>query len=422
MASPEEFLKLDPLEDVIEDVRNGKPIIIVDDASRENEGDLTIAAEKVTPELVSFMANEGRGLICLSLTKARCEELGLTLQTSNNSTPFGTNFTVSIDHKDVAKHGITSKARARTILASVEDDAQASDFVSPGFIFPLTAVDGGVLKRRGQTEASVDISRLAGLKPAGVICEIMDVNGQMLRGESLQQYASDHNLKITSVEEILQFKLQREVSLRRVAESEDFDLENLDLGISQDNLKKAKNTKLKLFAYVDDVDSKEHLAIVIGEPKEDSLLRLHSECLTGDVFSSMRCDCGYQLSTSLSEILKEGSGVIVYLNQEGRGIGLANKLRAYELQDQGRDTVDANLELGFQIDERDYRAGAQIISDLGLKSIRIMTNNPDKVQELERHGIAISERITVEPPFDEHNAKYLEAKRDRLGHFISHQG
>lgn len=419
MGSKDE-LQLDPFDAVVEDVRAGKQIIIVDDASRENEGDLTLAAEKITPEHLSFMANYGKGLICLSLEKTRCDKLGFAPQTLNNTSSFGTNFTISIDHKSVAAEGVTAEGRARTILEAASDSAKAQDFISPGYIFPLSAVPGGVLKRRGQTEASVDIARIAGLAPAGVICEIMDSTGKMLRGDALQKYARDHKLRITSVEEILQHRLKTEVSLRRVAESEAMSLAALGLELSADLLKKYQGQEiLKLYAYIDDVDSKEHLAIVVGAPTEGSLLRLHSECLTGDVFSSVRCDCGYQLQTALVEIIKEGSGIIVYLNQEGRGIGLANKLRAYELQDLGRDTVDANLELGFKIDERDYRAGAQIVSDLGLTTIRLMTNNPDKVYELKQHGINVLERIGIESPVCEHNAKYLEAKRDKLGHFIA---
>lgn len=406
-------MKLDPIEAVIDDIRLGKMVVLIDDADRENEGDLVVAAEKVTPEILTFMMHEGRGLICLALSEERIRELQIAMQVRENTSAFGTNFTVSIDHKSVSDCGVSASARAKTILATVADDARAEDFVSPGFVYPLAAVPGGVLKRRGQTEGSVDLSRLAGLKSAGVVCEIMGEDGRMLRGAALDAFCKQHQLKISSVEALKQYRLRNEVCLRRVAESPLANFGRLNLADFAG--------KLRVLVYVDDVDNEEQLAFVCGNPTDGCLVRIHSECLTGDVFGSQRCDCGDQLSRALSRIMAEGAGVILYLHQEGRGIGLANKVRAYALQDQGVDTVDANLQLGFGADLRDYRAGAQILCDLGIKSVRLLTNNPKKVQALESFGIRVIDRQPLVSTVDEHNAEYLKTKRDRMGHLLPNQ-
>ncbi len=395
-------MKLDPIEEVIAEVRVGRPIVMVDDDDRENEGDIVVAAEKITPELVNFMIREAKGLICLSLTQDRFKELSIPMQVTENTAVYGTNFGVSFDHRSVVEFGVSASGRAKTILKAVSDSARAQDFLMPGYVFPLAAVPGGVLKRRGQTEGSVDISRLAGLKPAGVICEIMDSEGQMISGTGIENYCKKHKLKLTSVEEVVQYRLQHEVSLRRVAETEVVDQQ---VGT------------LKVVVYIDDVDDKEQLAFIKGDPKDGALVRIHSECLTGDVFGSQRCDCGNQFQHALKNINEVGEGVVVYLHQEGRGIGLGNKLRAYALQDQGRDTVDANIELGFEADGRDYRAGAQIIADLGLTKVKLMTNNPAKLEALESFGISVTERVPL-VFCEEDNRDYLDAKRDKMGHLI----
>jgi len=411
-------MKLDPFDEIISDVASGRPIVLIDDKTRENEGDITIAAERITPEIMNFMLQHGKGLVCLSITEERRQALGVPLQVQENSSPFGTNFAVSFDHHSVRDAGITAQGRTTTVLAAIDDASKPSDFVLPGYIFPVCAVSGGVLRRRGQTEGSVDLARIAGLKPAGVICEIMGPGGEMLRGAALEKYCREHQLKITSVEEIVQYRLLHEVSLRRVGE---FEL-TADMGFSRNaklgKLLQSEGTSLRVLVYMDDVDEKEHLAFVCGSPENDCLVRIHSECLTGDIFSSRRCDCGSQFDQALEMILSEKSGVLVYLHQEGRGIGLANKLRAYELQDDGLDTVEANLHLGFAIDSRSYRAGAQILSDLGLEQVRLLTNNPEKVGSLNAHGIEVSKRIPIRTAEDEFNRSYLTAKKNRLGHIF----
>jgi len=416
----------DPIEDVIADVAAGRPIVIVDDSDRENEGDIFIAAEKISSEQIAFMMEESKGLICLSLTDERLRHLGISMQVVDNTSHFGTNFTVSIDHKSVGPYGVTASSRAATILAAVDDSAESADFLSPGYVFPLRAVPGGVLRRRGQTEASVDFARIAGLKPAGVICEIMDTQGKMLRGDALMAFCTRHEMKLTSVEDLVRYRLQREICLRRAADNAIEDISTLRLFTGDrsehvcagDGQNSTLSGPLRLIVYVDDVDNKEHLCLLKGDPKDGMLCRIHSECLTGDVFDSLRCDCGSQFRQALRSILKEDSGAIIYLYQEGRGIGLGNKLRAYELQDKGFDTVDANIELGFAPDLRNYRVAAQILADLGVKSIRLMTNNPSKVSALPEFGIDVSERVPMVGNYNEHNVRYLMAKQTRLGHIM----
>lgn len=412
-------MRLDPLEEVLKDVRAGKPIVMVDDVERENEGDLMIAAEKTTPELINFMLLEGKGLICLSLTAERMKQIGIPLQVTENTSVFGTNFGVSFDAKEVADSGVSARGRSATILAAVRDAATPEEFNRPGYVFPLAAVPGGVLKRRGQTEGSVDISRLAGLKPAGVICEVMNERGVMLRGAELEAYCRKHQLKITSVEEIVQYRLHNEVSIRRIAQ----EVVPAKLGLSRssklDELNRlSAEIPFQVYVYVDDVDDKEHLALVKGEPKDGCLVRIHSECLTGDVFQSKRCDCGSQLDLALEAIFEAGEGIVIYLHQEGRGIGLGNKLRAYELQEQGLDTVDANIHLGFAPDQRDYRVGAQILSDLGISKVRLMTNNPSKMESLSDFGVEIVERVVLPVKINKYNTAYIKTKQQRMGHLF----
>ena len=415
-----EKLNFDSIDLILEDIKKGIPIVLVDDKDRENEGDIVVAAECITQDAIAFMFNEARGLVCVSLTQERVLELAIPMQTADNKSPFKTNFSVSVDSAAVVPNGVTAASRAHTIKALVSPSATPEDFLYPGYVFPVVALPGGVLQRRGQTEGSVDLSRLAGLSPAGVICEIMDENGQMVRGEALANFCNIHQLKVTSVEEIVRYRLAREVSLRRVAEAKLEGFSGLHLSPqSIEYFSKHAPAELKVFVYADDIDGKEQLAIVYGEPKNGTPVRIHSECLTGDVFESARCDCGGQFDQALQHIVSKGSGVVVYLHQEGRGIGLGNKLRAYELQDQGLDTVEANLSLGFEPDERDYRAGAQILSDLGLSSIKLITNNPKKVDGLTRYGIEVVERVALTPSMGAHNQEYLKTKRDRLGHLIS---
>jgi len=412
-------MKEDSFESVLADVRLGRPVIIVDDVTRENEGDLMVAAELVTAETLQLMMNEGKGLICLSIEESLRLALELPFQATENNSAFGTNFEVSFDSRSVSSFGVTAEARATTIREAVRAGAKPADFVRPGYVFPVCAVPGGVLRRRGQTEGSVDLSRIAGLLPAGVICEVMASDGTMLRGASLMAYCQRLGFKLTSVETIYQWRISNEVCLRKTAEM------CLDgdtpLGRSA-SLTKVRaqfpDVPLRVVVYLDDVDEQEHLAIVVGEPTNGSLVRIHSECLTGDVFSSRRCDCGPQFEQALASMLQAGSGVLVYLHQEGRGIGLGNKLRAYELQDAGLDTVDANLQLGFDVDSRNYRAGAQILKDLQLSEVVLMTNNPEKVEALNGFGVLVKERCPVIVETDSYNCSYLQAKQRRLGHLL----
>ncbi len=413
-------MQLDSFEDILSDVRAGKPIVLVDDQDRENEGDLMVAGSQASAEVISFMMNDGKGLICISMTEERRRTLSIPLQVRQNSSVFGTNFAVSFDHRSAAGNGVTAEARAGTIRAVADLKSTADDFMMPGYVFPVCSVPGGVLKRRGQTEGSVDLSRLAGLPPVGVICEIMGADGEMLRGEALQRFCRLHSLRITSVQEIVEYRLKNEVAIRRVAELELPAARGLGRSAELDSLYlRHADPVFRLIVYNDDVDDKEHFALVKGQAADGMLVRVHSECLTGDVFESRRCDCGQQFDSALAAIIESGQGVLIYLYQEGRGIGLGNKLRAYELQDRGLDTVDANLELGFEADERDYRVAAHILSELGIRRVRLMTNNPDKLESLGQFGIEIAERIPLDVSHDPYSAHYLATKKKRLGHLLN---
>jgi 3,4-dihydroxy 2-butanone 4-phosphate synthase/GTP cyclohydrolase II len=393
------------IKEALEDIKNGKMIILVDDEDRENEGDLCMAAEFVTPEAINFMARYGRGLICLTLNEEHADRLHLATMVRDNRSRFGTAFTVSIEAKRGVTTGISAADRATTILTAVADDAKAEDLVSPGHVFPIRAKKGGVLVRTGQTEGSVDLARLARLKPAGVICEIMKDDGTMARMPDLEVFSQKHNLKIVTIADLINFRMQHESLIQRAAAA---------------NIPTRYGGVFKLIVYENDVDDMKHLALVKGEihPEDEVLVRVHSECLTGDVFGSERCDCGDQLHTAMKMVEKEGKGVIVYMHQEGRGIGLTNKIKAYELQEQGKDTVEANLELGFKEDLRDYGIGAQILVDLGVRKMRLMTNNPKKIVGLEGYGVTITERVPIEVKPTESNIKYLTTKKKKMGHIL----
>ena len=396
------------IEEAIEDIRQGKMVVVVDDANRENEGDLTMAAQFVTPEAINFMAKEGRGLICLSLTPERCDELGLDLMAAKNESAFETAFTISIEARSGVSTGISAADRARTIQVAIDPKTSPRELVQPGHVFPLKAKPGGVLERVGQTEAAVDLARLAGLIPAGVICEIMNDDGTMARVRDLEPYCERHGLKMVTVADLVAYRRRHEKLVERVVSTK------LPTGFGE----------FVAVGYRSLVDNKHHVALVKGDVdgRDDVLVRVHSECLTGDVFHSLRCDCGEQLESALSMIEQEGLGVLLYLSQEGRGIGLLNKLRAYKLQEEGLDTVDANLKLGLPADLRDYGIGAQILVDLGLTSIRILTNNPKKISGLAGYGLSVTDQIPIQHVPNPHNEAYLRAKRDRLGHTLHHQG
>ncbi len=389
----------------IEEIRKGRMVIISDDEDRENEGDLAMAAEKVTPEAINFMAKYGRGLICLSLTEEKAKQLDLPLMVQDNTSSFQTAFTISIDAKKNTTTGISAADRAVTILTSIADDAQPEDLARPGHIFPLQAKEGGVLRRTGQTEGSVDLSRLAGLKPAGVICEIMNEDGTMARMPDLEKFARQHDLLIVTVADIIRYRLSMESLVKRAIETV---------------IPTQYGGEFKAIIYENIVDNHHHMALIKGEwhPEEEVLVRVHSECLTGDSLGSLRCDCGDQLHAAMAMIEKEGKGVIVYMRQEGRGIGFFNKMRAYALQDQGRDTVEANVELGFQEDLRDYGIGAQILRDIGITRMRLLTNNPKKIVGLEAYGLDITERIPIQIKPIKQNIKYLETKKKKMGHIL----
>ncbi|GBE01695.1 riboflavin biosynthesis protein RibBA [bacterium BMS3Bbin06] len=397
--------RFNTIEDAIDDIRNGGMIILVDDEDRENEGDLCIAAEKVTAEVINFMAKYGRGLICLSLTPERVEELQLRMMTSDNTSPYGTAFTVSIEARRGVTTGISAHDRATTVLTAINQECGPEDLSKPGHIFPLKARPGGVLQRAGQTEGSVDLARLAGLYPAGVICEIMSEDGTMARVPQLMEFAGRHNLKIVTIKDLIEYRMRKETLVKRIAEVK---------------LPTSYGGEFVAIAYENMVDDTVHVALVKGDISPDGpvLVRVHSECLTGDVFGSRRCDCGDQLHSAMEMIEREGKGVIIYMRQEGRGIGLANKLRAYALQDQGLDTVEANIKLGFKPDLRDYGIGAQILVDLGLKKIRLMTNNPRKIVGLEGYGLQVVERVSIEIKPEEGNIRYLKTKKKKLGHIL----
>ncbi len=398
-------MSVSTIKEAIEDIKNGKMVILVDDEDRENEGDLCMAAEHVTPEAINFMAKYGRGLICLSLNNELADKLNLPLMVRDNQSRFGTAFTVSIEARKGVTTGISAADRATTISTAVADNVEADDIVSPGHVFPIRARKGGVLVRTGQTEGSVDLARLAGLKHAGVICEIMKDDGTMARMPDLEIFTEEHGLKIVTIADLIDFRMQHERLVRRAATA---------------TLPTRYGGEFKIIIYENDVDSIEHMALVKGEilPDDEVLVRVHSECLTGDVFGSNRCDCGDQLHTAMEMVDKEGKGVIVYMHQEGRGIGLANKIKAYHLQEHGRDTVEANIELGFKSDLRDYGIGAQILVDLGVRKMRLMTNNPKKIVGLEGYGVEIVERVPVEIEPTESSIRYLTTKKEKMGHIL----
>jgi 3,4-dihydroxy 2-butanone 4-phosphate synthase/GTP cyclohydrolase II len=395
------------IEEALEDVRQGKFVVVVDAADRENEGDLTIAAQFATPEAVNFMATHGRGLICLCLTDERCDELALEQMTDRNETPFGTAFTVSIEAREGVSTGISAHDRARTIQVAIDPSKGPEDLVQPGHVFPLRASAGGVLQRAGQTEAAVDLARLAGLNPAGVVCEVMKDDGTMARVPDLVEYCARHDLKMITVEDLIEYRRRTEKLVERIT--------SVRLPTAYGDF--------TAIAFREKLTGKHHVALVKGHPEgeEDVLVRVHSECLTGDVFHSLRCDCGEQLEQALARIGSEERGVLLYMAQEGRGIGLLNKLKAYELQENGLDTVEANLELGFPPDMREYGIGNQILADLGLSTIRILTNNPKKITGIEGFGLTVVEQVPIEISPNDENRRYLETKRTKLGHRLHHQ-
>ncbi len=393
------------VEEALEELRNGRMVILVDDEDRENEGDLMIAAEMVTPEAINFMAKYGRGLICLAITEERAKQLNLQPMVQDNTSPYGTAFTVSIEARRGVTTGISAYDRATTIRVAIDDNATPDDLVRPGHVFPLIARRGGVLVRTGQTEGSVDLARLAGLKPAAVICEIMNDDGTMARMPDLEKFAKKHGLKIITIEKIIEYRMRSERLVSKIAET----------------VMPTRYGEFRAIAYQSDINGEVHVALVKGdiEPEEPILVRVHSECLTGDVFGSLRCDCGAQLENAMRIVNDEGKGVVLYMRQEGRGIGLSNKLKAYELQDRGLDTVEANEKLGFKPDLRDYGIGAQILAELGVRKIRLLTNNPKKIIGLEGYGLKVVERVPIEVKPNSININYLRTKKKKMGHILS---
>ena len=394
------------IEQAIQDIKDGKMVILVDDEGRENEGDLCIAAEKVTAATINFMAKYGRGLICLAMTAEKCDSLDLPPMVDNNQSPYGTGFTVSIEARCGVSTGISAHDRATTVLTAVAADCRPRDLVRPGHVFPLRAKTGGVIVRAGQTEGSVDLARLAGLTPAGVICEVMDEDGTMARMPALEEFSEKHGVGICTIEDLIEYRMRTESFVHRSAET---------------IIPTSIGGEFKAIVYENDVENLLHIAMVKGEIDfaKPVLVRVHSECLTGDIFGSLRCDCGPQLQRAMEMIEEEQSGVLLYIRQEGRGIGLVNKLKAYALQDQGLDTVEANEELGFKPDMRNYGIGAQILVDLGVRKMRLMTNNPKKIVGLDGYGLSIIEQVPIEVPSNEHNKCYLECKKLKMGHLLN---